>query len=231
MRCDVDFWGNVAQWAGAIGTLLAVCIALFRDLLYKKFYHPELVCTIKLAPPDSIKTLSIYKPAPIVAPKQIEGYHFRLWVSNEGNVRAEKIQVFAEKITRKLPDGTFTPVDNFLPMNFVWANTHEVFAEGIAPSMGKHCDLCHIADPSALVDLGENLNDVSAGKTILALDLEVKPFTNNHLLPPGTYNLTLKIAGANSLPKSYTLEITITGDWYDKEAKMFTDGIRIKILG
>ena len=46
----------------------------------------------------------------------------------------------------------------------------------------------------------------------------------------GTYRLELSIAGVNALPKTKTLEITVTGDWYDDQQEMFRDGVRIRLL-
>jgi hypothetical protein len=38
------------------------------------------------------------------------------------------------------------------------------------------------------------------------------------------------VAAANSRPIVKKLEITLTGDWYDEEQKMFGEGIGIKLL-
>jgi hypothetical protein len=226
-------WGNVAQWAGALCTLSAVIVALTKEEIIRIWRRPKLVGTIKLAPPDSIKTNWTYYPYPQepLRPEKADCYYFRLWISNEGNARAEKVQVFTAKISKRSVDGTFRPVGEFLPMNLRWANTHEIFAEAISPGMGKHCDLGHMTHPNALVLLQENHPDVPPGKTVLALDTEVKPNTKNHLVPPGTYRLELRIAGANCSPVATTVEITVTGDWCDEQAKMFCDQIGIKLLG
>jgi hypothetical protein len=223
-------WGNVAQWAAATATLFAVAVALLKEEILRLWRRPKLLATIKLAPPDSVKTIWKYPdPNQPSSLKQADCYHMRLWVFNDGNVRAEKVQVFAEKLSRRAVDGTFSPVNEFLPMNLVWANTHEVFAEGISPKMGKHLDLCHITAPYAIVDLQEDHPEVPQGKTVLCLDLEQRPYTKNHLVPPGTYRLTIRMAGSNSAPVPLTMEITLTGEWYDTPQKMFYDGFGIKM--
>jgi hypothetical protein len=58
-------------------------------------------------------------------------------------------------------------------MNLRWAHTNEVFASGIAPCMGRHCDLGHITDPSAQHEVDETLPNVQGGKTVLSLKLNV----------------------------------------------------------
>lgn len=234
-------WGNVAQWAGAIATFCAVLVALFKEAYLRRRRRAKLSARIMLSPPDSIKEIWKYRHSSQSPIKETTRYMFRLWVSNEGNYdRAEKVQVFAKKLEKLSADRkTFVPVNEFLPMNLVWSNTRtptnpegETFLEGISPhSMGKHCDIGHITNPVALVDLPEEQHtDVPLGKTVLVLELEFRPFIKTYLLPPGTYRLELIIAGVNALPVPKTLEITITGDWYEDKEIMFRDGVRIKIL-
>jgi len=224
-------WGTVAQWVLAVLTLLAVVVALLKEEIVKLWRRPKLVATIKLSPPDSHKTYWRYiiPETPLVS-RFADCYFLRLWVRNLGNVRAEKVQVFAEKLSKRIVDGTFIPVRDFMPMNLCWAHTNEIFAEGISPLMGRHCDLGHITFPGALVDLQEDHPDAPQESTILALNLEVKPNTKNHLVLPGTYRLVLKIAATNSPPVTKTLEITLTGTWYDDQEKMFSDGIGIRTI-
>ncbi len=52
----------------------------------------------------------------------------------------------------------------------------------------------------------------------------------SHLIPQGKYRLLLQIAAANKKPVKKTLEITLTGNWYDDEARMFSDGIGIRMI-
>lgn len=233
MGYDPSAWGTAAQWAGAIGTFSAVFVALFKDEILKRRRRPKLNISIKLAPPDSVKTIWHYQVlAPNLQnyiPKQADCYYMRLWIENIGKTRAEKVQVFASKLLKETQTGTFHPVKNFLPMNLQWANSHELYAEAISPYMGKHCDLGHVTIPNALTALQEDHPDAPSGQTVLALDLEVKPTTRNHLIPPGTYLLELRTAGANVLPVVTTLEITLTGKWYDDAEKMFDDGIKLAI--
>ena len=119
-------------------------------------------------------------------------------------------------------------------MNLRWSHSQfsplgpEIFAGGISPKMGKHCDLGHIIDPSKRVAFGINLSNVVAGKTILELDLEVAPATLTHLLLPAVYRLEMKLAAANAEPETKTIEINHTGDWYSEETKMFSDGFGMK---
>jgi hypothetical protein len=231
--CPID-WGSVAQWVGGFATFLAVLVALFKESFLRKFRRPKLSVRIILSPPDSIKEIWRYRLPSQSPVKETTRYMFRLWVSNQGKYdRAEKVQVFAKKLEKLSADErTFVQVKEFLPMNLVWSNTRETFLEGISPhAMGKHCDLGHIMNPVALADLEEEQRtNVPQGRTIFALELEFRPLTKIHLLSPGTYRLHLIIAGVNALPVLKTLEIAITGNWYDDQETMLRDGVQIRIL-
>lgn len=231
---EIGTWG---QWAAATATFLAVLVALFKDEFLRRCRRPRLTVSIELGPPDCHKTKLNYE-IQRVAPTWVSAdcFYFRLWVRNLGKTRAEQVQVFAAKLSRKSADGLFKRVDAFLPMNLKWSHGRpdsdgpEIFAQGISPMMGKHCDLGHVVDPRYRKDLGEDLSDVPAEKTIVALELEFPPGTRSHLIPPGTYRLELHIAAANSTPITKILELTTTGEWFPDEAKMFTDGLGITVI-
>ncbi|MCZ7564778.1 MAG: hypothetical protein M5U08_14150 [Burkholderiales bacterium] len=225
--------GTLGEWAGAVATFLVVLVALFKDEYLRWRRKPRLRIRIILGPPDCHRTTIsavVYKTAPTHISAAC--YYLRLWVDNVGRTRAERVQVYAEKLRRKSADGIFREVETFNPMNLRWAHAGsdhpEIFAEGISPRMGKHCDLGHVIDPKHRKDFGENLPDVEPDKTILSLDLEMAPATLGHLVPPGVYELQLRVAAANCLPVTHTIELTITGNWFADQAKMFSDGLGIK---
>lgn len=226
--------GTLAQWAGAAATFAAVLVALFRDEALRFWRRPRLSVSAKLGPPDCHKTTATYR-----TPTGIESadcYYLRLWVENIGKTRAERVQVFAAQLTKRHADGTFRKVDDFLPMNLRWAHGQhgvagpEIFAEGISPLMGKHCDFGHVIDPAAQAAIGEDLPDVAPGRAILALDVEFPPNTRSHLIPPGTYRLDLKVAAANSTPVTKTIELTTRGVWYPEQSRMFSEGLGVTMV-
>jgi hypothetical protein len=225
---------EAATWISAIATLLAVLVALFKDEIVRLLRRPKLDATIRLGAPDCHKTqMTVYnsKTGEIVA--SADCYYLRIWVENMGGIRAEDVQVFVAKLLRRHADGSFKVEEQFLPMNLRWAHSQrakgpEIFAEGISPQMGKHCDLGHILQPAFRQNLQQTLSDVPEDQTILELDLEVAPNTMSHMIRPGVYRLELKIAAANARPVTKTLEINLTGQWFDEETKMFSDGIGLK---
>jgi hypothetical protein len=247
---EID-WGNVAQWAGAISTFLAVLTALFKDEYLRWKRRPLLNVAITLAPPDCEKTKLTYSqmlifspPASGIVAQGAQGlsttppsisadcYYLRLSVENTGKTTAERVQVYAASLLKKQADATFRKVDGFLPMSLKWAHSHEIYADAIHPKMCKHCDLGHILEPAYRKNFpGEdNLSLPQPDKTILSLDLEVQPNTFGHLIHPGVYKLELRVAGANCKPVSNVLNINLTGDWFSDEQKMFSDGVGISVL-
>ncbi len=230
--------GSIAQWVAAGATLLAVLVALFREEIVSWWRRPVLDVSVLLSPPHCHATILQYQVQRI-APTSVQAqcYYFRLWVENRGRTRAERVQVFAAKLFRRVADGSFQEDKRFLPLNLRWAHGQardgrgpEIYAEGISPKMGKHCDIGHITDPNNRAELGEDLEGVSSGKAIFALDLEVAPNTRSHLLAPGIYRLELRVAAGNSSPVTKVLEITVTGDWFADERKMFQDGIGLRVV-
>ena len=226
--------GSLAQWVAAAATFAAVLVALFKDEVLRFVRRPQLTVSIDLAPPDCHKTTANYRTAQ--GWQSADCYYLRLWVQNVGKTRAERVQVFAASLSRRNADGNFRRIDEFLPLNLRWAHGQqaaagpEIFAEGISPQMGKHCDLGHVIDPASRAHVGEDLPDVQADKTVLALDLEFQPNTRSHLIPPGTYQLALRVAAANSTPVTKTIEVTTTGEWFADQARMFREGLGIRIV-
>lgn len=164
---------------------------------------------------------------------KVDCYYFRVRVKNSGNLRAELVEMYAKELLRQQADGEFKKMDSFLPMNLIWSHIRTPFLSAISPKMEKYCDLGHIIKPTqrSKIECEDNPNlDVPSDKTVLSFDVEVKSFTMGHLIPPGTYRLVLQIAAANTKPVEKVLQIVIKGDWYEEEAKMFSEGVGIKVI-
>ena len=103
--------GNVAQWVGAIATFSAVIVALFKESILRRWRRPILDIEITLEPADCHLTQA--RSGHVVA----DCYYFRFWIKNTGASRAEQVQVFASKLSRKTGWNTPTreefPTDEF----------------------------------------------------------------------------------------------------------------------
>jgi hypothetical protein len=232
---DPKKYGTLAQWVSACATFSAVLVALFWQDILRYFKRPKLQVEIKLSQPDCHKTKLSYQRAPGQAIQHADCYYFRIWVENIGKSRAEKVQVFASKLYRKNDEDKYRETTSFSPMNLCWAHAQpgkgpEVFADGISPEMGKHCDLAHIIHPLHQNAIEPSI-EVGFGEAVLTLDLEVKPNTLGHQIKPGDYWLVLLVAAANCKPVTKMLDISFSGTWYDNETKMFSEGIVIRPIG
>lgn len=218
--------------AGVLVTSCAVLVAIFQDKIRSWVTRPKLNVSIKLGPPDchsiplvrtDLKTGETLLEAPC--------YYLRLRVDNSGNQKAESVEVFAAELLKCQADGQFKEVESFLPMNLRWAHYREIIFPAIVPGVYKHCDLGHIIDPqlrSGFPPEDKSWENVPPEKTVLSLDTAVKPNTRSYLIPPGKYHLVLLVAAANAKPIKKTLEITLTGDWYEDEKRMLGEGIGIR---
>lgn len=216
---------------GTIGLFLVAIVGIFQDKIRTWLKHPNLNLSIAVSSPDCHKT-TIKKISPqgqVVA--QADCYYFRMRIKNSGNQRAEFVEVFAKELLRQGADGVFRTEQSFLPMNLVWAYYKKPYLEAILPGMEKHCDLGYIINPPNRNQFPLQDNpalNVPLGNTIFSLDVVVKTFTLNHLIPPGTYRLVLQVAAANSNPTEVTLELALTGNWHANEQNMFDREISIR---
>jgi hypothetical protein len=95
--------------------------------------------------------------------------------------------------------------------------------------MGKHCDLGRIIDPEKRADFAD-IEGFAKEKYLFELAVEFPSATRSHLLQPGVYRLELKIAAGNVAPIDKTVELSVTGNWFDEEEVMFRDGIGLRLV-
>ena len=215
---DVIFGIETGSWFeffGAVATFSAVFVALFQDWIKTTFFHPVLKAKFEIK---------------YCGKGSIEGKHlyfFRLWIENCGNTRAEQVQVFLSSVQRKGAGDSFNTV-SMLPMNLKWTHwnsqmrSSSVFADGISPGMGMHCELGSIDDPRLIKELEDQPH--------VPYRLEVEVQTGQHILEAGTYRLVLLIAAGNRRPVKQTLEITYKGCWYETEEDMLSSGVKIHFI-
>jgi hypothetical protein len=210
-------WGNAAQWAGALMTFAAVIVALFKEDFIRCRRHPKLTVLIEAKPPYCIRLPAAEKNRE--KPWKGWRYWLRVWVKNEGNVRAEKVEVFlSHAFVRN--NGSFEPVPNFTPMNLQWSYTHETYIEGISPEMGRFCDFGAISDPGH--------PDLSEDRTRLSLSLQSHPGIPDWL-HPGHYKFEIMLAGSNCEPVAHWIHLHLTGVWENEPAKMLSNGFTVTL--
>jgi len=216
---------------GTIGLFLIAIVGIFQDRIRSFLKHPNLNLSIDVSHPDCHKTTLKRVNQQGQTITQADCYYFRVRIDNYGNERAEFVEVFAKQLLKQGLDGEFRSVNSFLPMNLVWSYNKKQYLEAISPGTGKHCDLGYIIDPNMRTQFPLEDNpalNVPINNTVFSLDVAVKTFTLNHLIPPGTYRLIIQVAAANVNPTTIRLEIVLTGSWHNTEQNMFARGISIR---
>jgi hypothetical protein len=231
---------ELAQWVESIATTVAVIgaliIAIFQDRMRAWVMRPELDASVDTKSPDCLKIdYGIWaSPGKLLAVGN--SYYLRIKVENKGKMAAESVEVFADRLLRLHADGSFQEVKTFLPMNLKWANIDEAVLPVLHPHHTyRHCNVAHIIKPEhrsrfSVQAEDKQFPDVPPEKTILSFDTSVKAHTMSHLAPPGKYHLVVVLSAANAEPVEKTLEINLTGDWYDSEPKMFESGVGIRLV-
>jgi hypothetical protein len=213
-------WAPVAS---AIATWFAVLVALFRETVFLWWRRPRFEVTIRPEPPDCNKSEFQLQTG------RMPAYDLRLWVRNVGRSTATRVQVVAAELQRQHADGVFRVERRFLPMNLLWSHTGVVFSDGIAAEMGQHCELGIIYKPGVIDPQIIPPSNLPAEKTFLQLETEVRPYTGNSSLEPGTYRLQILVAASNAKPKAFTVSLSIVGDWHDDEGQMLSRNIGAKV--
>jgi hypothetical protein len=222
----------VGTWVLAAVAVASATIAAFQSRLSRLLVRPRLDLEVHPEPPDFHHTLLA---GPNIPDGPADAYYFNLRVRNAGNTRAEQVEAFVAEVLRREADGTFHRVRSFLPKNLLWSWTLKPFLDALSPGMVAFCTLGHVVDPVRRRDVpGEALaaddEDRLAGQAAFSVAVQfpaTKPF---HILPPGTYRLVLWIAAGNVRKVERRLELVVTGDWTSDEARMLSEGIRIRVL-
>jgi len=224
----VPWYYNPSWWA-AIGTLLAVSIALFiavfGEWLKSLIKKPKLTISLELKPPDCHK---IELTDPSTGKRICDSYYLRMKVNNEGSAPASDVEIKALKLKKKNNQGKFITDKNFLPLNLVWSHTQGrgIYTPIIHPKLFRHCDLCHTIE--------KNSNLLVTRDLLLSFDTfptpnKVSPERFPTIVGPGEYKLGIVVAAANFKPKNWSLDIKFTGEWFDKEKEMFQKGLRVEV--
>jgi len=223
---------SLAQWFAAVGTLLAVLVALFKDPFLAWRRKPRLDAKCTKDSPWTVRTIiNVYDRNTKAVLWSGDCYYVRLEVENSGKTRAEKVQVYAAKLAKLAADGKFEDIKEFIPLNMKWANSPPSGAsavlDGISPRMGAFCDIVSVSDPANPYQ--GRLANMQTGATVGQLQLEVDPSNGLHLLAPGTYRLTLRVAAANVKPIDKVFEFKHTGAWLPDDDEMRRDCLGVSL--
>ncbi|MDP2947120.1 MAG: hypothetical protein Q8N88_03315 [Nanoarchaeota archaeon] len=212
-------------WVSLLGVFVALLlgvIGIFQGRIRSWFKKPKLNVSIKLEPPDCHK---IAMRNPQTGAYVCDSYYFRFRVENTGNYQMEDVEAIPVELYKKI-NGKFEKVNNFLPLNLVWAHYHNITMPKIQPLMFKHLDFGHITK-SNFANLSYFGISESA-RIVFQLDLAVIPNTGSHILIPGDYKIKILFAANNLKPIAKIYNIEIKDNWTDDEKEMLNNNISIK---
>jgi hypothetical protein len=119
-------------------------VAIFGETIWAFWRRPQLTISILNGPPDCTKTFFDDK-------HRTECYFFRLAVANEGKRIAHDVEVYAERLDRRLENNVFAMVQEFPPMDLLWSHIRTTHQD-IAPGVKKYCDLGYVAEDSTRLE-------------------------------------------------------------------------------
>ena len=228
---------HLANWLAALGTILLGIIAIFQDRIRSRLWSPKLDCEIEVNTPDCHRTISsMFVPSGVTERiKSFYSYYYRFKIWNKGKVSAEKVEVIITDIS-KMMGGTYKRIESFSLDNLVWSIPGEkgertVYLDYISPNTYKYCNLGHIHDPKYRNILGGESNpnlQVSNDEAIFCFDVYFRSNILYYLVAQGTYRFKIKVGCANGKTVTKEYELTLTGEWFEDEARMLREGVSIK---
>ena len=209
-RLEPGTWG---EWAGAIGTLLAVLFALYHQWLIPRSLKPRLSLGLHLV--DDCGRL-IIRGQPL--------HYFRLRVENLGSCSARGVLIRVRSIIR-LEEGSRSLVEGFLPFDLDWNQGGQSRVDiSAGKELGELCDLARIPR-----DTSSQLYPEAATKAAndqrqrsqwpLALESATKFSDPFELLWRGDYEIRLLLAAENHASLAYLLRVKWDGVWRESFAE------------
>jgi hypothetical protein len=177
---------SLAQWFAAVGTIGAVLVALSKDPFLAWKRRPRLDAVSSKETPWTVRTPMFARDGQ-GATWTGECYFLRARIENNGETRAEKVQVSAQKLAKSGADDSFTEIPTILPLNLKWSNSPPGAAmsilDGISSKMSAFCDIVALCDPAN--PLQRRPAGTPPNRTVGQLQLEVDPLTDSHLYDSG----------------------------------------------
>ena len=210
------------DWLSAIGTILAVVvalfIALFQEHVQRWMFKPKLSALATDKSPYCLRntyflegTTTIHRPH----------YSLRIAIENHGNTEARSVEVFVSDMRRQKGRGEFEPVIGFIGTYLVWSDFEGQVLDVLNPEMPKYCYLGRVFWKENLPDsfhsgIGEPTEDFLGDRTVL--DLPPPPGSSRRQrYPPGNYRLTVRVGALNAKPIEKVIKIYLTGRWIEDQ--------------
>lgn len=208
--CFLGKWQPLFICLASVGTFAVALAAVFGSWLKDRFMAPQLLIKPGIYHLD-------YEKAPLLREGQpiAEAFYLQIPIWNKGRSVAEKIEVFIEKIEKKI-NGKPDEMKGFYPLNLVWRHFNIVYLERLSPQSYRDITLGRIADPQTRRNVGDDSPALKmpGDHSPFKLWLAVQPTTRCDLLSPGKYHLSLEITAANARkPNVQKIELEFNGEW------------------
>jgi hypothetical protein len=195
---------NASNWANAIATSIAAIItavalifAFFQDHLRRVLFKPKLNAELKQNETCYVRISK--RVVEYGEEKVLDSIHARILIKNNGNVSAEKVEVYLGAVY-EWDVKRYSLMSVVLPMNFVWSHVGGIYCENMSPKFSKLCDFGYVLD---YLPIRFSISSI------------MPPENSSHDLKPGEYLFELFVASSNTLkPKKVYLKVHI-GDVYD----------------
>ena len=221
----------------AVGFLLffaAMFTAVFQERIRQWWHAPSLKIVFEQDPP-----LCNIVPTRVEAGSATEefpAYFCRFHVSNEdGRGAAEDVSVMATRL-QEYVNGALVEKEDFLPQHLKWAHRDTPTIRVLPKGFFWSCVIGavrekHKVSQGFLPGFGDKhwVTDIEALGDYEFMIEVLEPHTSRyHILPPGRYKLTIRVAAENHPPIETDFDFEFTGEWYDGEEAMRRDGLRIE---
>lgn len=197
-----EYYGNIINIFAALGTCLAVIVALFMNEIRSLF--KRVIYSITLDSPEAIEEVEDVKGT-----KKAKRYHNSIQIYNDGNINALNCELYLES-------AKFTSASSIVTLNvenspIKWNKIDNSIIH--IPYKGKKVlHLFEIIAPQKQSTPNGSTDETSAQITILGL--------NNIGIIPGKWDLSYCLYSTSSKPQKFKYIVEWTGQWEERQTEM-----------
>lgn len=217
-------WNAVTGVATFLAVVVALALGIWGDELKGFGRRPRLGLTLDPVPDHFQKFLT---------EANTSLYCVRISVTNDGDRPAKGVELWAQELLVKGPDGNFKRDPAFMAMNLIRTHVGGTVTPVIHPGIPKPYDLGQVIDPDVSkaarreVLLFELSTEVS---TALIQPAGLREGMYSSWKPAGTYRLVLAIAADSIDVVRRVVEITWTGEWSLDPDTFFRDKLKVSLV-
>jgi len=221
---------SLLAWYVAATFVIAVATAL--NLLQD--WIRGLVTQVKLdvEPGEMVST-------PMGSPHVALAHYLRLRVINRSRWKAARnVEIVLERVSKKGgASGQYVQGGGVFGINLEWSNFPGMpLMPQIGAETSRTVDLGHVVRPSDRAALAagndpgvEDKPGADPQKTILKLGTVVSPYTRNHMLEPGEWEIELRLSGTNVKSRKVTVRAKVDGTWSNDPASFAQDCLAFSV--